>query len=46
MRKLIFAILLVALTAIATGCGETLSGAGKDVGRMGKGINTFFFRQS
>jgi len=29
----------------AIGCGETVSGVGKDVNRMGKGVSTFFFRQ-
>ena len=31
--------------ASAIGCGETVSGVGKDVNRMGKGVSTFFFRQ-
>ncbi|MFC1577062.1 hypothetical protein ACFL3N_01845 [Candidatus Omnitrophota bacterium] len=40
-------IILLALTlSIAlAGCGETVRGAGKDVSRMGKGVNTFFLRQ-
>lgn len=40
-------ILAVILTAciFTSGCGETVSGVGKDINRMGKGISTFFFRQ-
>lgn len=45
MKKVMAVLLLLASCAILSGCGETLSGVGKDVGRMGRGVNTFFFRQ-
>ena len=45
MRKMIVAILILMACAALAGCGETVSGVGKDVNRMGRGINTFFFRQ-
>jgi len=45
MRAIITVLVLIALSACAAGCGETISGVGKDCGRMGKGVNTFFFRQ-
>jgi predicted small secreted protein len=40
----LFVLLLVVCTSLF-GCGETVSGVGKDVNRMGRGVNTFFFRQ-
>lgn len=45
MKKALFVLLLICSTTILIGCGETVSGVGKDVNRMGRGINTFFFRQ-
>lgn len=45
MKKTILALLLLAVCVVLLGCGETISGVGKDADRMGKGINTFFFRQ-
>jgi len=45
MKKVIFFVLLAALCVGFAGCGETISGVGKDVNRMGKGASTFFFRQ-
>ena len=45
MRTFLVLILLIAACAALAGCGETLSGVGKDVNRMGHGVNTFFFRQ-
>jgi predicted small secreted protein len=42
--SLLFILAVSACLALA-GCGETVSGVGKDVNRMGRGINTFFFRQ-
>jgi predicted small secreted protein len=45
MKNIILAILILVICAALAGCGETISGAGKDVTRMGTGINTFFFRQ-
>jgi predicted small secreted protein len=44
--KMITALALLALICLsAIGCGETISGVGKDMNRMGRGVNTFFFRQ-
>lgn len=45
MKKLVLIALLLAACAAIYGCGETVSGVGKDVNRMGRGVNTFFFRQ-
>ena len=45
MKKAILFILILSAGIALAGCGETVSGVGKDVGRMGRGINTFFFRQ-
>lgn len=45
MTKFIFVFLLLAATMFLIGCGETISGVGKDVNRMGRGVGTFFFRQ-
>lgn len=45
MKRFILIALLLAVCAALFGCGETVSGVGKDVNRMGRGVNTFFFRQ-
>ena len=45
MKKAILIAILICICAAMIGCGETVSGVGKDVNRMGRGINTFFFRQ-
>ena len=45
MKKIILTFLLLIISMSAIGCGETVSGVGKDVNRMGKGVSTFFFRQ-
>ena len=45
MKRLVLFVLLLAACTIIFGCGETVSGVGKDVNRMGRGVNTFFFRQ-
>ncbi len=45
MKRLVLFVLLLAVCAVMFGCGETVSGAGKDVNRMGRGVSTFFFRQ-
>ncbi|MDP3791899.1 MAG: hypothetical protein Q8R38_07645 [Candidatus Omnitrophota bacterium] len=45
MKKMLLFLLLISVTAILMGCGETVSGVGKDVNRMGRGVSTFFFRQ-
>lgn len=41
-----FLIVLVFICISTIGCGETFSGAGKDVRRMGKGVKTIFVRDS
>lgn len=45
MKKFLLLFLLLAVPLAVLGCGETVSGIGKDVNRMGRGVNTFFFRQ-
>jgi Entericidin EcnA/B family. len=45
VKRLALFVLLLAVCAVMFGCGETVSGLGKDVNRMGRGMNTFFFRQ-
>ncbi|MFA6320665.1 MAG: hypothetical protein WCY36_02270 [Candidatus Omnitrophota bacterium] len=45
MKKLKLLITMLVITVIMTGCGETVTGVGKDINRMGRGVNTFFFRQ-
>ena len=46
MKRTIGLILLTAFVMSITGCGETFMGVAKDVRRMGKGVRTFFFRDS
>ncbi|MCX5668195.1 MAG: hypothetical protein NTY34_07825 [Candidatus Omnitrophica bacterium] len=45
MKRLVLFVLLLAVCAALFGCGETVSGVGKDVNRMGRGVSTFLFRQ-
>lgn len=45
MKNIIIVILLLIICSALVGCGETVSGVGKDVDRMGKGINMLFNRQ-
>ena len=45
MKNIVVAILIFLSCTALAGCGETVSGVGKDVNRMGRGISTFFFRQ-
>ena len=45
MKRVVLALLLLAVCVTIFGCGETVSGVGKDVNRMGRGVSTFFFRQ-
>jgi len=45
MRMVLMAILILCISTALLGCGETISGVGKDVNRMGRGVSTFFFRQ-
>ncbi len=45
MKRVVLALLLLTICVVMFGCGETVSGVGKDVNRMGRGVSTFFFRQ-
>jgi predicted small secreted protein len=45
VKNFILAALILAAAITLTGCGETVSGVGKDINRMGRGVSTFFFRQ-
>jgi predicted small secreted protein len=45
MKRMVLFVLLLTVCAALFGCGETVSGVGKDVNRMGRGASTFFFRQ-
>ena len=45
MKNVILVLLVLVTGIILSGCGETVSGVGKDINRMGKGASTFFFRQ-
>lgn len=45
MKLVALALIAMCLCFELTGCGETVSGVGKDINRMGRGVNTFFFRQ-
>lgn len=44
MKNVILFMLILVICAALSGCGETVSGVGKDCSRMGKGVSTFFFR--
>ena len=45
MKRVALAVIVIGLCFGLAGCGETISGVGKDVNRMGRGVSTFFFRQ-
>lgn len=46
MRRYIIAMIAVFTAAlIMSGCGETLTGLGKDVRRVGRGVKTIFVRE-
>jgi len=40
--RLVLGGALLCFVLAASGCGSTFRGAGKDIGRMGKGVKTFF----
>ena len=44
MKRIVLVILLVSF--FLSGCGETITGAAKDVRRVGKGIKSIFFKDS
>jgi len=41
----LFLIIILFLHFFTAGCGETLSGVGKDIKRIGHGIKTVFVRE-
>ncbi len=44
LKKLVFTVFLVTVMFQLSGCGETVSGIGKDARRIGKGVKTIFVR--
>lgn len=46
MKKFITLLILTVFCAALAGCGETVSGVGKDASRIGKGVKTIFIRDS
>jgi predicted small secreted protein len=46
VKKIIVALMLICFTLTIVGCGETISGAAKDIRRMGKGVKTVFIRDT
>ena len=46
MKKCVALALTLAFTSIVlSGCGETVSGIGKDINRVGRGVKTIFIRE-
>lgn len=45
MKNVTLVTLMLVICATLAGCGETISGVGKDASRMGKGVTTFLFRE-
>lgn len=44
MRKIISVVVLLLLIVSIVGCGETVSGIGKDATRIGQGVRKVFVR--
>lgn len=44
MKKYTVILILIVFAATLTGCGETVSGVGKDARRIGKGVKTIFVK--
>jgi len=45
MKKYVALVLiLIFVSVMLSGCGETVNGLGKDASRIGKGIKTIFVR--
>ena len=44
MRRGGLLILAAIVVFMLSGCGETVSGIGKDTGRIGRGVRTVFIR--
>jgi len=42
MRRTGYLAVLIMLVIMTQGCGETIRGIGRDVGRVGRGIKTIF----
>ena len=45
MKKTLLLLILAIIGMYLAGCGETVSGIGKDAGRIGKGVKTVFIRE-
>jgi predicted small secreted protein len=45
MKKALLSLLLVAFGLSLLGCGETVSGIGKDACRVGRGVKMIFIRE-
>jgi len=45
MKTLVMVLLLAVLSACLIGCGETVSGIGKDMSRVGRGVKMIFIRE-
>ena len=45
MRQMFIIAFILVMFAALSGCGETISGVGKDLDRVGRGVSTVFFRQ-
>ena len=46
MKKIISFLILICFCLTLVGCGETISGIGKDASRMGRGVKTIFIKDS
>jgi predicted small secreted protein len=46
IHKFFFIGAVLLLMAQLSGCGETIAGIGKDIKRVGKGVETIFFREN
>ncbi|MEE8359712.1 MAG: hypothetical protein V3S04_02150 [Candidatus Omnitrophota bacterium] len=44
-RYIALTLILISLSVMIAGCGETFQGIGKDTRRIGKGASTVIFRQ-
>ncbi len=45
-RAIVLVLMLVLLSFVVVGCGETFNGMSKDVKRVGKGVKTIFVRDA
>lgn len=44
-RYMALILILISISVMIAGCGETFQGIGKDARRIGKGTSTVIFRQ-